>query len=517
MTFAIRLFRNTIANYLGTAVTIATGLLLTPFIVRSLGSTPYGIWALAGSLVAYLMVLDSSLANALTKYAAESIALGDQASVNRLASTLFYIFIAVGGAGMVVVWFIAPEFPAFFNLPAEYAASARWLVILVGATWVVGLPLNVFGALLSGYQRFDIKNGVLAAGLALNAGLTVVVLKRGMGVVGLGAVALATVVFRVGLSWGLLKTRVERDLCIRLALFDRSSLPRLITYSVFMVIMMACLHIESATSNVIIARYMSVADVTPFSIGQKLSGLFKNILLPLTYAFFPAFSELSGVADRARMSALLVEGVRVTVALGTPLVGCLIVLAGPLIQVWVGPEFVSGAPVAVLLGLQTFLYAQLVMAAMLLQGTGRLKLLTGLHVFNVAFNIGFSLLTVERLGILALGLANLIPWTITYLIILPYTCRVGGASFGELVRRALRPPFLAWLPIGILLAMANWMWPVTNLMGLILYGGGATLLYLAVYLGLMVTAEERGRYLAFFKQGMQRRLGYLGASDRADE
>ncbi len=517
MTFALRLLRNTIANYLGTIVTIATGLLLTPFIVRSLGGTLYGIWALAGSLVAYFMVLDSSLANALTKYAAESIGRGEQESVNRLASTLFYIFVAVGIVGLALVLLIAPGFPAFFDLSAEYANAARWLVVLVGLTWALGLPMNVFGALLSGYQRFDIKNSVLVAGLLLNAGLTVAVLMMGTGIIGLGVVALLTVAFRVGLSWGLLKTRVERGLKIRLSLFDRSSLPRLVTYSVFMAVMMACLQIESSTSNVIIARYMDVADVTPFAIGQKLSGLFKNVLLPLTYALFPAFSELSGFADKARMSALLLEGMSIMVALGTPLIGCLVVLAGPLIQVWVGPEFVNGAPVAVLLGLQAFLYAQLVVAAMLLQGVGRLKLLTGLHIFNVVFNIGFSLLTVERLGILALGLASFIPWTITYMIVLPYSCQLGGASFWKLVRRALLPPTLIWLPIGILLAIVNSMWPATNLVRLILFGGGAGLLYLVVYLKLAVTAQEKARYRAFFKQAMQRRLGYSGALDGTDE
>lgn len=517
MALAIRLLRNTLASYLGTIVTTVVGLFLTPFIIRSLGSTPYGLWALVGSLVAYFTLLDSSLANALTKYAAEYVAREDQMTVNRLTSTLFFAFCVAGGLGLGVAALLSAWLPTFFTLPAEYADQARRLFMLLGLTWALGLPLSIFGALLSGYQRFDILNSVGALSLIVNAGLTVLVLRMGGGLLGLGLVALLTTLLRSGLYWALLKTRVERRLKVNLQLFDRSSLRLLLSYSAFMIVMFACLQIESSTGNVIIGRYLSLAEITPFAIGQKLSGFMKNLLLPLTFAFFPAFSALSVTTDEAHLSAVLLQGIRITVALGTPLIGCLALLAGPLIAIWVSPQFAGGAPVAVALGLQAFLYVQLVMAATLLQGLGRLQLLAGMHLFNVLFNVGFSLLLVERLGITAVALASLIPWAITYFVVLSYTCWLGGVSFWKLVQKALLPPLLAWLPAGIFLKVASILWPVGDLFRLILLGSIATFLYLAIYFGLAITTEERAACFAFARRAWRQKLGHAGAAEGASE
>ncbi len=50
--------RSTVANWTAFAVAAVVGFMLSPFIVHRLGNSAYGTWALLGSLVGYLGLLD---------------------------------------------------------------------------------------------------------------------------------------------------------------------------------------------------------------------------------------------------------------------------------------------------------------------------------------------------------------------------------------------------------------------------------------------------------------------------
>ena len=59
--------RGALLSYVTILVVNLSGLLLTPFIIRSLGNAEYGLYLLIGSLAAYLGVLDFGLNNAETR------------------------------------------------------------------------------------------------------------------------------------------------------------------------------------------------------------------------------------------------------------------------------------------------------------------------------------------------------------------------------------------------------------------------------------------------------------------
>src|SRR5450432_4474773 len=55
---ASRFFVGVLWNWVGVALNIAIGLLLSPYIIRKLGPERYGIWVLVFSLVEYLWFFD---------------------------------------------------------------------------------------------------------------------------------------------------------------------------------------------------------------------------------------------------------------------------------------------------------------------------------------------------------------------------------------------------------------------------------------------------------------------------
>ena len=68
---ARRFFAGVLWNWVGVALNIAIGLLLSPYIIRKLGSERYGIWVLVFSLVEYLWFFDLGFNTSVTQFVAK--------------------------------------------------------------------------------------------------------------------------------------------------------------------------------------------------------------------------------------------------------------------------------------------------------------------------------------------------------------------------------------------------------------------------------------------------------------
>ena len=59
-------------NYTVIVLNILVGLLYTPFLLRILGQSDYGIYSLVASVISYLTLLDLGFGNAIIRYTAKS-------------------------------------------------------------------------------------------------------------------------------------------------------------------------------------------------------------------------------------------------------------------------------------------------------------------------------------------------------------------------------------------------------------------------------------------------------------
>ena len=81
MRTVVNVLANWAAFVLGTAITF----FLSPFVVHHLGDARYGVWAVTGSIVGYLGLLDLGVRVGVTRFVARYAATRDQQAMNRVA------------------------------------------------------------------------------------------------------------------------------------------------------------------------------------------------------------------------------------------------------------------------------------------------------------------------------------------------------------------------------------------------------------------------------------------------
>ena len=60
-----------VLNYIIIGINAAVGLLYTPYMLRVMGQSEYGLFSLVASIIAYLTILDFGFGNAIVRYTAK--------------------------------------------------------------------------------------------------------------------------------------------------------------------------------------------------------------------------------------------------------------------------------------------------------------------------------------------------------------------------------------------------------------------------------------------------------------
>src|SRR5664279_1287876 len=148
---------------------LSAGLILVslPLAVRYLGAERYGVWATITTTVVWINLLDLGIANTLTNSISRAYALGDKASAARYFTNALLITgsIAAVVGGVFAVVSSRVNWMKLFNVSANVqAAEVRDTVVVATVLMLLGLPCNLGGKLLAGYQELHRNNYAVCAG-----------------------------------------------------------------------------------------------------------------------------------------------------------------------------------------------------------------------------------------------------------------------------------------------------------------------------------------------------------------
>ena len=489
------LARNVSTRYVAIFVDGALGLVLLPFNVSHLGRAAYGLLTLTTSVTWFFGVLDLGYGSALVKFIAQYRARRDRAALNEIVSTVGVVFAGLGLLCFAVMAVLAWRVGSLFNLEPGDVRTAQYLLLIVGAYLSLRFPLAIFGAVVNGFQRYYFNNIVSISTSLIVAAVNVGVLSAGHGLVTLVAATTTVRVLTLAIfAWN--AYRAFPGLRVRASMFRRERLREVSGFSVYMFVLDCAAKVNYSSDTMVIGAMLNTTAIAVWAVGQRLSVLAQQLTGQLNDALFPNVVD-SHAGDRPdRLQLILLHGTKLSLALAAPLCLGLIAVADRLIHSWVGPQF-SGSvlPAQILLAI-VVIRISTASANLILKGTGGHKLLAYANSTAAVVNVGLSIALARPLGLLGIALGTLIPVSASALFVLyPAACRRVGLPIGRPLRESIWPPMwpaaimtgLLWLGRGL---------PPGGLLGVALHLAIGGLVYLALFLGLAIGAEERRFYWA---------------------
>lgn len=493
-----RIFRNIASNWVAIGVNLVLSFFLAPFVVNSLGANLYGIWAVAMQFTGYLYLMDFGVRDSLIRYTAKYRTTGNDLALRRILSVALLIYMPVFLCALLVSAGVAYAFPHVTDLGDADISAAQTTVFLVGASISSTFLFNIYSGLLQGLQRFDIANGLGIFIGVLRAGLVVLVLSSGYGIVGLAWMQLGVTVLG-----GVLTFYVAKRLMAAVGMSLRPkrvsgrklrALLRLVSgYSVYVFINNIGQKLIFASDAIVISIFMPIASVTYYAIAGNLIEYLRTLVAATAQVFNPMASEYSARHDQEGLRMLLLRSTRLMLIVGLPVISAYVMLGEVFIGLWMGPQFAAEAGmVLVILALTQILSCPHNSVASILYGIGKHRNLAFMRVGEAVANVALSVALVGPLGIQGVALGTAIPHILVIGILLPlYACRLLGVSGWKYVRESMTGPLLNMLPFLAGAWLVKHYAVPTSLPGFFAIITLLTLLYLVTGYGLCLRTDER--------------------------
>lgn len=430
------------------------GFLLTPFILHHLGDEEFGLWVLVVTVTGYYGFIDAGVRSSILRYVSKSHATGDEVGVKKILATSFYYYLAGCFLITLLTLFTLPWLPRFFSIHGPTVQSFRALFLLAGLIQGVTLPLNVFIGSLEASARFDQVYLTRIFGIVLRVVVVVVALHRGAGLFGLGAAVLlsnlASYVITVPLAF-----RAVSEFSIHPRWFDRKMLRRMTGYGAITLTTGIGLQLRTYMYPVIIARFLSAAAVTFFSLPMKLLSFPLEGLSTMTEIVNPVSSHLEAKQDFAQLRRVILLSVQTAFLIFIPMSVFLIVFGKELLSVWVGPQYVTAFPLLVILTLGLGVSGTLSSVQSMLFGMEKHK---GIMWFRLGEGVAMLVLGIAMIrlwGLLGYALAMSGILLVTSLFLIPsHACKILGLSLRTyLVECVVKPLFVAIPMLALLMSL----------------------------------------------------------------
>ena len=377
------ILRNALLNLAGLGLPMLVALACIPPLVMLLGTPRFGLLTLLWAVVSTLGVFDLGVGRALTQQLSAAVGAGRADRIGAIASGGLMVLSALGALTGVLLWAIAPYGAGWIAGPGEHDEAVGALRALAWAMPSVLLTSGLRGVLES-KGAFVAINGVrLATGVATFAAPWAVV---SLGWNDLVIVSWALVAVRaVGCAMYLRSVAVRVPNASPFHRPDGALLAQLLRVGGWMTVTNVVSPLMTYLDRFVVGAVLTLSAVAWYATPQEIVSRLLIVSGALSSVLFPRLSELyATLADRAgarHLERLALHGL--FLALFPVMLG-LGVMAGPVLERWVGPEFAShgAAPMlAFCLGVLINSLAQVPFAS--IQARGRAHAAAMLHLVEL--------------------------------------------------------------------------------------------------------------------------------------
>jgi O-antigen/teichoic acid export membrane protein len=490
---APRLARNSVYYAIKSVVALAAMLLVTPYVLNTVGKAQYGVWALAGVLTSYAQLSDFGITESLVKYASEYHEKQDIFNLNRLVNTalVFLLLLAaiIGGIIFLALPFITK---AILNIPEYFQAEALIIFRMSILIFLVNIVFGVFMTLIISSQQIGYTCFINVSSTVVGVIGTVTFLKMGWGLRGLVATNCIVAAFT-----GLLSIYFAFRLFPELRLgfrkwVDRPMFRQIFSFSWKVQTTSISQLLIFQIDRILLSRYLGLEAVAYYEVGSNIAFYAKTFLNVLFAPLVPAVSALQASDGYAIITGLYNRSFKFLVMLAVPFCLLAAALANPFIRMWMGDGFALSALTLQLLMPAYLLNILIGPGVFILNGMARPEIAMRAALTAGILNLALCFVLVKTVGYFGLILGITISLIVSTLYFATMFHQVLPEVGWDMYRRALLKPMICSIPAALLLYGADRYLDLSHI--------GSLLVASLVYAVLVVTLLFKVKYLDDFEE-----------------
>ena len=415
-------------SYLSIFISVLIALLYTPFMIRILGQSEFGLYSVIGSLAAYFSVMDMGLGNALVRFTSKNRAVGDSNTESKLNGLFLMLYTTIGLLTVVVGIFIYNNIDMLFgnNFSEVELKKAKIMVIILIINFSLSFPLSIFSSIIRAYEYFVVDKIVSIMRIILSPVLILPIIY-----IGYGAVSMVVITTLVNLSSLLfIAFYCFRKIKVKFYIgkIDKNLLKQIIGYSFFVFLGVIVDQIYWQTDQLILGAVQGTVVVAVYAIAMQFIKLYMQFSTSISGLFLPRVSMMvARNASNKELTDMMIKYGRLQYIIITFILSGFILFGLPFIEFWAGHDYKNAYYIIIIIMIPLTIpliqnIGISILYAMNLQGFRSVVLIT-IAVINVIISIPLA----KYYGGIGVAVATAVTLTLGNIIVMNiyYSKKIG--------------------------------------------------------------------------------------------
>lgn len=338
--------KGAVISYSSVFLSLALTFFYTPWMIRQIGVSDYGLYNLIISFISYF-ILDFGLSAAIQRFIAKYRAEGDEDKVAKMIGITTRVYLIID-AVIFVVLFILYFFISniFTGLTPEEIERLKGLYVIAGTFSVLTFMFKPMGGAMMAFEYF-VEEKLLEMLSRVGAVVLVcVALLLGADVFALVFVNGAVSFFSSCLRFYIFSRKSK--LKIQWFYFDKIELKNIFSFSMWTFLMGLVQRLRLTLIPSILGIVSNSHEIAIFSLAMSIEGMIFTFSHALNGLFLPKVTRMVVDGDRRHITDLMIRVGRLQLYIWGLLFTGFCVFGVPFLKLWVGDEF-NNSYIAILL------------------------------------------------------------------------------------------------------------------------------------------------------------------------
>ena len=329
-----------VLNYFIIGLQTLVGLLYTPFLLRMLGQSEYGLYSLVASVIGYLTIMDFGFGNAVIRYTAKYRAEGKVEQQYSLFGMFLKIYCVIGvvaiAFGMVLYLNVDNLFGG--TMTAVELSEAKIMMLILTFNLAITFPFSVFGSIITSYEDFIFQKMVQIVRIVLNTVVMICLLK--MGYKAIAMVVVQTVFNLMTLLINAFYCKYKIKIKFVFGKINWSLLKEVSIYSFWIFLNVIIDKVYWSTGQFVLGAVAGTVAVAVFAVAIRLTFMYMSFSTAIASVFLPRISGMEAKkCPEKEISDIFIRTGRLQYAVLSFVLSGFVIFGRRFIALWAGPGY----------------------------------------------------------------------------------------------------------------------------------------------------------------------------------
>ena len=340
-----------VLNYVVIFLNTVVGLLYTPYMLRMMGQSEYGLYSLVASVIAYLTVLDLGFGNAIVRYTAKFRAEKKTEEQYEMFGMFFLLHLVIGiiafGIGLGLYFNVGTLFGD--TMTAVELDRARIMMLLLVANLAFTFPMSIWGSIIQAYEDFVFQKSLNIFRIILNTAVMICLLHFGYKAVAMVVVQTIFNVLTLVLNFIYCRRKLNIHIYFRFKHFHWGFLKEVAIYSFWIFLNAIMDRVYWSTGQFVLGAMVGTAAVAVFAIAIQLEGMYMQFSTAISSVFLPKVTAMVATnRSRKEISDLFIRTGRMQYIVLAYILSGFIIFGRQFIELWAGAGYTDAYIISLL-------------------------------------------------------------------------------------------------------------------------------------------------------------------------